>query len=317
MTDLVTFGETALRLSPPRGSRLETAGEFTAEASGVESNVAAAAARLGLDTAWLSKLPANPLGRRIVTELRSHGVRTGVVWSDEGRVGTDFRERGDGPRRTNVVDDRGDSAASTMSVEELPRGVVRNAETCFTSGVTLSLSETAAEAAAALFEVAGDAGTTTALDLRYRPERWSPESARERYEAFLPAVDVLFAAESDVERTLDFEGEPVEAVHHLATRYDLRTVVLHREERGAVGLHAGEVHEQAAIGVDADTRDEAGATDAFVGGFLAESLDGGGLADALEVGVATAGLTRTLDGETAVLTREEVERVVSDAADER
>ena len=315
MTDLVTFGETALRLSSPHGDRLETADGFAAETSGVESNVAAAAARLGLDTAWLSKLPSNPLGRRIVTELRGHGVRTGVVWSDEGRVGIDFRERGVGPRRTNVVDDRCDSAASTMTVGELPRGVVRDAETCFTSGVTLSLSETAAETAAALFEVARDAGTTTALDLRYRPERWSPEAARERYEAFLPAVDVLFASDADVERTLDFDGEPVEAVHHLATTYDLRTVVLHREERGAVGLHAGEVHEQAAISVGADSRDSAGASDAFVGGFLAESLDGGGLDDALAVGVTTADLTRTLDGEAAVLTREEVDRVAA-AADE-
>jgi 2-dehydro-3-deoxygluconokinase len=310
VTDLVTFGETALRLSSPRGDRLETTREMAVGTSGVESNVAVAAARLGLDAAWLSKLPANPLGRRVVTELRGHGVRTGVVWAGEGRVGAEFVEHGVDPRETSVVPDRVESAAATVGVEELPRGVVREAETCFTSGVTLGLSDAAAETAAALFEVAADAGTTTALDLRYRNERWSPAVARERYETFLPGVDVLFADRTDVADVLDVDGEPVEAANHLASAYDLRTVVLTLGDRGAVGLHGDEVHERPAVA--GETRDAAGSEDAFVGGFLAESFRGGGLAAALDVGAAAAALTRTLDGGTPVVSREDVERLASD-----
>jgi 2-dehydro-3-deoxygluconokinase len=311
VTDLVTFGETALRLSSPRGDRLETTREMAVGTSGVESNVAVAAARLGLDAAWLSKLPANPLGRRVVTELRGHGVRTGVVWAGEGRVGAEFVEHGVDPRETSVVPDRVESAAATVGVEELSRGVVREAETCFTSGVTLGLSDAAAETAAALFEVAADAGTTTALDLRYRNERWSPAVARERYETFLPGVDVLFADRTDVADVLDVDGEPVEAANHLASAYDLRTVVLTLGDRGAVGLHGDEVHERPAVA--GETRDAAGSQDAFVGGFLAESFrGGGGLAAALDVGAAAAALTRTLDGGTPVVSREDVERLASD-----
>lgn len=82
MTDLVTFGETMLRLSPPRGERLETTETLDVQAGGAESNVAVGAARLGADAVWLSKLPESPLGRRIIGELRSHGVRTGVSWAD-------------------------------------------------------------------------------------------------------------------------------------------------------------------------------------------------------------------------------------------
>jgi 2-dehydro-3-deoxygluconokinase len=314
VTDLVTFGETALRLSPPRDVRLETADEFDVAASGPESNVAVAAARLGLDAAWLSKLPATPLGRRVVNELRGHGVRTGVVWTDEGRVGTRYVEQGADPRPTGVVDDRRGSAASTAAAEELPRAVVRDAETFFTSGVTPALSETTAETTATLFEVAADAGTTTAFDLNYRADLWSPDAARERYEALLPGVDVLFAARPDVEAVLGVEGEPVEAANHLAATFDLRTVVLTRGARGAVGLHAGEVHERPRFGGDA--LDPRGADDAFVGGFLAESLRGAGLDEALAVGEATAALTRTVAGEAAVVTREEVERVVAEGSAE-
>lgn len=90
MTDLVTFGETMLRLSPPRGERLETTETLDVQAGGAESNVAVGAARLGADAVWLSKLPESPLGRRIIGELRSHGVRTGVSWADPeaSRLGT-------------------------------------------------------------------------------------------------------------------------------------------------------------------------------------------------------------------------------------
>lgn len=312
MTDLVTFGETTLRLSPSPDERLETAGEFDVAASGAESNVAVAASRLGLDAAWLSKLPKTPLGRRLINELRGHGVRTGVVWDGEGRVGTQYVEQGADPRGTEVVHDRQGSAAATATARELPLSVVRNAETFFTSGATPGLSETAAETTATLFEVARDAGTTTAFELNYRSDLWSPEAARAEYESLLPHVDVLFASREDVESVLDVDGDPVEAANHLASTYDVRTVVVTLGDRGALGLHGGGAHEQPTFEVD--TRDPRGTGDAFVGGFLAESLRGAELDGALAVGAATAALTRTVAGEVAVVTREEVERVVADGS---
>jgi 2-dehydro-3-deoxygluconokinase len=79
VTDLVTVGEATLRFSPPQGERIEAASDFAAHVGGPESNVAVAAATLGLDATWLSKLPDSALGRRIVGDLRRGGVRTGVV----------------------------------------------------------------------------------------------------------------------------------------------------------------------------------------------------------------------------------------------
>lgn len=45
--ELVTFGETMLRLSRPTGTRIETATELEFRSAGAESNVATAAANLG------------------------------------------------------------------------------------------------------------------------------------------------------------------------------------------------------------------------------------------------------------------------------
>jgi 2-dehydro-3-deoxygluconokinase len=315
MTDLVTFGETMLRLSPPRGDRLERAREFDAGAGGAESNVAVVASLLGLDAVWLSKLPDSALGRRIVRELRGHGVRTGVAWdeSDDRRLGTYYLEHGGAPRGSEVVYDRAGSSVTTATPEELATGVVAGADTFYTSGITPALSDTLRETTATLFEVATQGETTVAFDLNYRSKLWSPSAARETYEALLPAVDVLFAAERDAREVLDRDGDAVQIAHGLATEFDPDTVVVTRGDAGALGIRSGEVFEQPVF--ESDTFDAVGTGDAFVGGFLTARAAGGDVERCLTYGAATAALKRTIDGDLAVVAPDEVEAVIEGGGD--
>lgn len=310
MTDLVTFGETMLRLSPPHGERLETTREFGVQAGGAESNVAVGAARLGADAAWLSRLPDSPLGRRIVSELRSHGVRTGVSWADseESRVGTYYLEHGGEPRGTKVIYDRDDAAITDVSAAELPTGVFESADRFHTTGITPALSTEAAETTAALLETAGDHDVTRSFDLNYRTKLWTPEAAKSAYESLFPDIDTLFVPLRDARRVLDREGNAVDIAHGLATDFGFETVVVTRGEDGALALADGAVREQGVY--EADTVDAIGTGDAFVAGFLARRLEGGDVADALEYAAATAALKRTVDGDLAVVTPQEVERVI-------
>jgi 2-dehydro-3-deoxygluconokinase len=314
MTDLVTFGETMLRLSPPRGERLERTRSFDVQGGGAESNVAVAASLLGLDVVWLSKLPDSPLGRRIVRELRGHGVRTGVAWdkSDEKRLGTYYLEHGGAPRGTEVIYDREGSSVTTATPDELATGVVADADTFYTSGITPALSDTLRETTATMFEVAARGGTTTVFDLNYRSKLWSPTAAKETYEALLPHVDVLFAAERDAREVLDRSGDAVQIAHGLATDFDADTVVLTRGEKGSLGLRGGEVFEQPVY--ETDTFDAIGTGDAFVGGFLTARASGADVERCLAYGAATASLKRTIDGDLALVTPAEVEAVIADDA---
>ncbi|MGC9330142.1 MAG: PfkB family carbohydrate kinase, partial [Candidatus Hinthialibacter sp.] len=61
MPELVTFGEAMVRLSPPDFMRLEQTHSLDVKIGGGEYNVAVAAARLGLTSAFVSRLPRNPL----------------------------------------------------------------------------------------------------------------------------------------------------------------------------------------------------------------------------------------------------------------
>ena len=311
MTDIATFGETMLRLSPPRGERLERTGEFDVRVGGAESNVAVAAARLGCETTWLSKLPESALGRRVTADLRSHGVRPAVAWdeSDAARLGTYYFEHGGDPRGSDVVYDRRGASITTATPAELPIGAIEGADLFYTSGITPALSPTLADTTEALLTAAQGAGSTTAFDLNYRSKLWDPETAGAAYRSLFPHVDVLVAAERDVTECLDREGDAIETADGLVNEFDFRTVVLTRGKHGSIAVHDGEVFEQDAYA--ADTADPVGSGDAFVGGYLACRVHGGDVADALAYGAATASLKRTVDGDVAVVTADEVESVVA------
>jgi 2-dehydro-3-deoxygluconokinase len=312
MPELVTFGETMVRLSPPAGERLETARDLEFRTAGAESNVAVTAARLGTETSWLSKLPDSPLGRRVLGDLGRHGVEPNVSLTDDGRQGVYYLEFGGEPRGTDVVYDRERSAVTTATVDDVDLDAIRDAAMFYTSGITPALSDTLRETTAALLDEARAAETRTAFDLNYRSKLWTPERARACFAELLPRVDVLVAAERDVERVLGRDGEPARVGRDLRDEFGLETVVVTLGADGALAVDDDGTHRQRAY--EADTVDPIGTGDAFVGGFLARRLEGDSTPEALRYAAATAAIKRTLSGDLAVVTPAEVEAVIEGAA---
>ena len=308
MTDVATFGETMLRYSPPDDTPIEMADALDIHVGGAESNVAVAARRLGLETVWVSRLPATPLGRRVSGELRRHGVTPAVDWAESGRQGVYYLETGEEPREQTVLYDRADAAIRSATPDELPTEPLERARVFFTTGITPALSETLAETTRTLLERASRAGTTTWFDLNYRSKLWTPAEARDAITDLLAHVDGFVAAERDLETVLERTGPPEAAAADLADEYGFETVVVTRSERGAVAVHDGETFEQPAY--SASDAHPVGSGDAFVGGFLARRLRDGSVQAALAYGAATAALKRAIPGDSAVVTPEAVERVI-------
>jgi len=308
--ELVTFGESMLRLSPTEGNRIEVANELEFRVAGAESNVAITAARLGGDSVWISKLSDSPLGRKVTTSIRKHGVTTDVVWSEEGRQGTYYLEFGTKPRGTNVIYDRDDAAVTTAVPTELPIERVRNADAFYTSGITPALSSTLYDTVQSLLDTARSADTTTVFDLNYRAKLWSEGTARETYESILPFVDILVAAERDVRSVLGRDGTPEELLSGLRSSYDHDIVILTQGEAGAMGSTSAGIVDQPSY--EADTLDPVGTGDAFLGGFLARYLQKDSFEEALDFAAATAALKRTMRGDIAVVSPQEVVSVQQD-----
>ena len=112
------FGEIMLRLTPPNNQKIIQANSFEAVYSGGEANVIASLAILGHDTKFVTKLPNNYLGKKVISKFRGYNVDVNDIVIGEGRLGVYYSEIGHGLRSTEVIYDRKYSAISMASKDE-------------------------------------------------------------------------------------------------------------------------------------------------------------------------------------------------------
>src|SRR5258708_19208619 len=219
--DLVTFGEAMVRLSPPASQRLEQATSLVASVGGSELNVAVLAARLGLASRWVSRLPDNALGRMIADRAREHGVDARVEWTADGRVGLYFVEIG-GARISSVLYDRAGSAISRVTPGSVDwASEFAGARWYHVSGITPALSDGAAKVTAESLAAAKAAGLAVSYDLNYRSKLWSAKQACAAQEPLLEHVDLLIASEEDARVIFG-----VESAASLAKRFKIGAVAI-------------------------------------------------------------------------------------------
>ena len=84
--DLISFGEAMVRFSPLNNARLEQSSEFTLAIAAGELNVSVNTSRLGLKTAWVSKLVDTWSGKYVINKGREHGVDMPDPKVDGGKV---------------------------------------------------------------------------------------------------------------------------------------------------------------------------------------------------------------------------------------
>ena len=312
--DLISFGETMLRLSAAGGRRLEETEALNVAIGGTESNVAVALARLGRSVAWLSALPRNAWGRRIDGELRGHGVDTRhVIWSDDptARAGVYYIESGQTPRPTRVVYDRAGSTVARLEPEQVDHAVVRSARALHLTGITPALSTNCAAICAALASTAAAVGVPLIFDVNYRARLWAPEQARAGLAALVSQASLLICGADDAATIWGLNGEPKTVARRLQELSGARLVVLTLAERGALAIErAGGLWHQPAMPVT--IVDPVGAGDAFAAGFLHRWLDApADVASALRAGVALAALKMTMPGDLALVTPAELDEALA------
>lgn len=319
-TELVTFGETMIRLSPPDHQRLEQAHTLDLHVGGSEFNTAVAAARLGISTAYVTRLTRNPLGRMIENKSREHGIDTSAIsWTDDARIGTYYAEFGASPRANSVVYDRAGSAFARIEPQDVDwRAVLEGVRVLHTSGITPALSSSSAETTLAAVHAAKEAGALISVDLNYRARLWSQEKACEVMTAIVELSDILITTEEDTERVYGITADSYETVaRRLARRFDLRVVAITLRENPSVWRNTWTaiVYERKTDSIhcapkyNIEVVDRVGSGDAFSGGFLYGMLRDGPAAG-VRYGVGLSAIKQTHPGDVCWSTLTEVERVL-------
>ena len=343
--DQVSLGEVMLRLDPGEG-RIHTARAFQVWEGGGEYNVARGLKRcFGLDTAVVTALVDNAVGRLVQDLIYQGGVdQSHLRWvKDDGvgrtvRNGLNFTERGHGVRAAVGCSDRGHTAVSQLAPGDLDWDLVfgkEGARWFHTGGIFAALSDTTPAVAKEAMEAARRHGTVISYDLNYRPSLWKSiggqKRAQEVNRQLAPLVDVMLGNEEDFTAALGFEVEGMDenlsgldpenfrkmierAVKEFpnfsvvaTTLRNARTATFN--DWGAVCYHEGRLY-QAARREDLEILDRVGGGDSFASGLIYGFLAGKGPQWAVECGAAHGALAMTTPGDTTMATLDEVLRVM-------
>ena len=341
MEKYITFGEIMLRLKSPNHEKFFQSPLLEATFGGGEANVAAGLARFGLNTAYVSLIPANLIGDACIRELKKQGVDTSLILRKGDRLGIYFLEPGANQRPSKVVYDRSHSAIAEAKPGDINWDKVFDQVTWFhISGITPAISLSASELSLEAVKKAREKGITVSCDLNYRSKLWKyGKSAPEVMTELVKYVDIAMGNEEDCQKSLGVKVDidiDVESGELQAERYkELTNKILKLyPDIKKIAITLRESHSASYNGWSAvlnnrkefliskkyeihNIVDRVGGGDTFAAGLIygLNNLDNN--KETLEFAVAASCLMHSIPGDLPLLSVEEVKGLVGGAGSGR
>jgi 2-dehydro-3-deoxygluconokinase len=342
--DLVSLGEVMLRFDPGE-RRIWTTRTFGVSEGGGEYNVARGLKRcFGLDTAIVTALADNPVGRLVEDLIYQGGVDQSLVrwvtYDGVGRTvrnGLNFTERGFGVRAALGCSDRGHTAISQLKPGEIDWEHIfgsLGARWFHTGGIFCALSANSPEVAIEAMKEARKHGAVVSYDLNYRDSLWKANGGKKRAQEvnrqIAQHVDVMLGNEEDFSAALGFEIPGMDQhltdfevdgfkkmIRKVVAEFPFKVVATTlrkaktatRNDWGAICYCQGDFF-QATERKDLEILDRVGGGDSFASGLIYGFLEGKGPQWAVECGAAHGALAMTTPGDTTMVTRDEVLRLM-------
>lgn len=322
----VGFGEMLLRMSPEGYLRFAQANKFDLSYSGAEGNMAVALSYMGMESELVTRLPENDIGMCAKRVLDHYGVRTGHIAFGGERLGVYYLEKGASQRPSKVIYDRKHSAFSESRPGDYDWDeIFEDAGWFHFTGITAALSHTVREVCAEACAAAKRHGVTVSCDLNYRKTLWSEQEAQSVMRPLMESVDVLFANEEDIEKSLGLRAADSDVVSgklsvagysalmgRLAGEFGFKAVAVSLRESlsasdnnwSALLYSGGEVYESKKYGIH--IVDRVGGGDSFASGMIYAMLNDYAPQDAVEFAVAASCLKHSIEYDFNLSTPEEV-----------
>ncbi len=338
---MVSLGEVMLRLDPG-DQRISTTREFRVWEGGGEYNVARGLRRcFGMDTAIITALADNPVGRLVEDLMLQGGVSQKYVrWvpydgvGRNVRNGLNFTERGFGLRGAIGCSDRGHTAVSQLKPGEIDWEQIFSKEGArwfHTGGIFCALSETTPLVAQEAMEAAKRSGTIISYDLNYRPSLWKSiggkSKAQEVNRRLAKFVDVMIGNEEDFTAALGFSVSGLDEHHSKLDAASFRKMMggvvreypsisviattLRNAKTATVNdwgalCYCDNNFYGAPVRENLEIYDRVGGGDSFASGLIYGFLSGKDPQWSVECGAAHGALAMTTPGDTTMATLPEV-----------
>ena len=287
--DVICLGRAAVDLYGQQiGSRLEDMSSFAKYLGGSSGNIAFGTARLGLNSAMLTRVGNEHLGRFVREELASAGVDVSHVVTDQERL-TGMVVLGIKDRETfPLIFYRNDCADMAIHENDFSPDFIASSKALLITGTHLSTPTTYNTSLTAI-RYAKDADTKVILDIDYRPVLWgltglgdgetrfvSSGGVTEHLQTIIPSCDLIVGTEEEIH----IAGGSTDTLTSLKKIRELTnaTIVLKLGPLGCTVLD-GEMPDdmdklELHTGVKVEVVNVLGAGDAFLSGFLRGWLRG-------------------------------------------
>ncbi|MBQ5883573.1 MAG: sugar kinase [Clostridia bacterium] len=329
MKRVVTFGELMLRLAPNGYYRFFQNDQMQATFGGGEANVAVSLANYGLDSVFVTKLPAHAIGQGAVNSLRAFGVDTTKIVRGGDRVGIYFLEKGASQRGSVCIYDRAHSAIMEADKSDFDwDSIFEGADWFHFTGITPALGKNVTEICLEACKAAKARGVKISCDLNYRGKLWTREEARKAMTELCQYVDVCISNEEDAKDVFGIEAEDTDiyggklnhegyksVAKQLADKFNfekvaitLRSSISASDNDWAGMLYDGENY-CFSKSYHRHITDRVGGGDSFGGGLIYSLLTGKSTQDAIEFAVAASALKHSIEGDYNRVSVAEVEKL--------
>jgi 5-dehydro-2-deoxygluconokinase len=306
--DVITVGRVGVDLYPEQsGLGLEDVRSFAKSLGGTAGNVAVAGARLGLRTAVVTGVGADPFGRYVRAALTRFGVSDRLVKTvPTAQTPVVFCELFPPDRFPIHFYRRPVAPDQCVEPADLDLAAVRAARVLWITGSALAVEPTRSAVFAALEE---RRGREVWFDLDWRPGFWAdPAEAPALYARALSYATLAVGNTEEAEVAVG-TGDPERAAG-LLLRRGVRTAVVKRGPRGVLARAADGVHTVPPVPVT--VVNGLGAGDAFGGALCAGLLAGDPLPEVLRAANAAGALVASrLACADAMPTRAEIDAVLA------
>ena len=331
MSRIVTFGELMLRLQPYNYERFVQCEHVEFTFGGGEANVAVSLANYGMDSAFVSKLPAHSIGQAAVNSLRRYGVDTSLITRGGDRVGIYFNEKGASQRGSVCIYDRAHSAIQMASSSDFDWDKIFEGVAWFHfTGITPALGPNVVEICKEACKAAKAKGVKISCDLNYRGKLWTRAQAREAMTELCQYVDVCISNEEDAKDVFGIEAEGTDiyagelnhegyksVAKQLADKFGFEMVAITLREshsafdNGWSAMLYNVAKDEYCFSKKYNLHiiDRVGGGDSFGGGLIYSLLSGKDTQAAVEFAVAASALKHSIDGDYNMVTVAEVEKL--------
>jgi len=288
VSDLITVGRVTMDLfARDIGAPFEEVSGFDTSVGGSPTNVAIAAARLGLRSLAFTGVGDDHVGDFVLRFLRDEGVATDHVVRKAGKRTSLALVAIQPPDRFPLTFYRDDPADIHLTVEDASDLPFDDASAMLLSGNAFSRGS-CVEAARYCGQRGREAALTTYMDLDLRPTEWAnPRDYGRTLREVLPLADVLIGTEDECHAALAPDVDalvrdaPLSDADHAALdeRFDtlvgegvVETVIIKRGSRGVTVITTSGREDVA--GFEAEAVNTVGAGDAFAAALIRGRLAG-------------------------------------------